>query len=411
MAAAPPKQEDLRKMHKALDRSATPGDTVNMRRIFVGAALVALGAASYGLYTRYEASRRLAASTAEQATPTVAVIRPQALASAATLTLPATIEALNSAALNARANGYVRVWRADIGDHVKAGAVLAEIETPETDKGLDQARANLRAAKENEALAQKTNFRWSTLRRQGWVTQQSADEKESDLKAKSALSKAAQAEVERLSALVNFSRIEAPFDGVVTQRSVEVGQLVTAGGAGAPLFVVSDLRKMRIFVRVPQPYTGALQAGVKASLTLPEFPGRSFEARLARNAGAVDARSGSVLVEFEADNAAGALKPGAYAQANFALPSSSAQFRIPASAALYRGEGTRVAVVDETGRVALRQIAIGRDRGDQIEISQGVSAEDRVIDNPPDSIAEGDQVRLAPPSGEARAPESAGKKS
>jgi len=401
-------------MPNALDPAATRGDATNVRRLSILVALGVLGVAAFGVYERFEASQRVAAWTADQATPSVAVIRPEAIASKATLTLPGVLEALNTAALNARANGYVRSWRADIGDHVKSGAVLAELETPEVDRQLEQARANLRAAKENEDLARKTNRRWSTLRREGWVTQQSADEKESDLKAKHALSLAAQADMERVTTLANFSRIEAPFEGVVTRRSIEVGQLATAGGSATPLFIVSDLSKMRIYVRVPQAYTGTMQTGVKAALTLPEFPGRSFEATLMRSAGAVDAQSGSVLVEFQADNSAGALKPGAYVQTTFSLPGGAATYRIPASAALFRSDGTRVAVVDATGHVALRSISIGKDWGDALEVSQGVSVEDRVIDNPPDSIAEGDQVRLVTPTGTAAgagATEAGGKKS
>jgi RND family efflux transporter MFP subunit len=376
--------------------------------VLLGGAVAVLMAAFAGeMRLRHVAAEDLAAWTADQLIPTVATITPTHVAEEATIALPGKLEALNDARINARANGYVTSWSADIGDHVSAGQLLAVIDTPELEQQLAQARADLHAAQANEDLARKTNARVAALTADGWNSQQRADEKLSDLRAKEELTKAAAAEVERLSTLIGFNRIEAPFAGVVSSRATEIGQLVTAGAAPGrpPLFTVSDTSRMRLYVHVPQAYTAHLALGTKATLALPEFPGRSCTAELTRKSDAIDPQSGTMLAEFQAANPDGALKPGAYVQVSFAVPRSASEaVSIPASAVLLRSDGIRIATVDASHHVHLRTVAIGQDRGETLDIISGVTPEDSVIDSPPDGIAEGDEVRpAAPPASKSAA--------
>jgi len=231
------------------------------------------------------------------------------------------------------------------------------------------------------------------------VSKQESDEKQGDLAAKKALTNAAAANVARLNALTGFTRLVAPFGGTITSRSTQVGQLVTAGSASSqPLFTVSDVSRMRIYVRVPQAYSAEIHPGLHAALSLPEYPGRTFDAVLTRTAGAVDQQSGSVLVELQAPNPDGALKPGAYAQVRFPITGTSGAVVIPASAVLYRSDGTLVAVAGPGDKVQMHPIKIGRDSGDTLEVTAGLARTDRVIDSPPDAIANGDPVKIAQPA-------------
>ncbi|USI74874.1 efflux RND transporter periplasmic adaptor subunit [Sphingomonas morindae] len=358
--------------------------------------LLLIGLVLWGILSRRHADQALARWTDQQADPTVTVIRPKASATGDALVLPGTVQALNAAPLYARTGGYVRRWLVDIGAPVKAGQLLALIDAPEVEQQLAAARADLQTARANETLADTTATRWQQLQKQDAVSKQETDERLGDLAAKRAVANAAGANVRRLEALSGFTRIVAPFAGIVTSRTTQIGQLVTAGGGGgAPLFTVADISRMRIYVRVPQAYSAQVRAGQHVTLTLPEYPGRSFDAVLVRTADAVDQQSGTVLVEAQAGNADGALKPGAYAQVRFPLAGAAQSVTIPASAILYRSDGTRVATVDGAGRVHLHNVQIGRDLGDRIEISAGIAATDRVIDSPPDALAEGDHVRLA----------------
>lgn len=377
-------------------RSTPPGDSRVLKRIGVTAAVGAVVVVAWGIHARHHSDQQLADWTRQQASPTVSVVTPQAEGVADALVLPGTVQALNSAPIYARTNGYVRQWLVDIGASVKAGQLLALIDAPEVDQQLAQARADLQTARANQALAQTTATRWSTLLQKDAVSKQESDEKQGDLAAKSALSNAASANVRRLAALQGFTRIEAPFAGVVTSRSTQIGQLVTAGTAASqPLFTVSDVSRVRIYVRVPQANSAGLKPGLHATLALPEYPGRSFDATLTRTADAVDPQSGTVLVELQAPNGDGALKPGAYAQVHFPISGLSGAVTIPASAVLYRSDGTLAAVVDAQGRVKMHPIKIGRDSGDKLEIVAGLAVTDRVIDSPPDAIANGDQVQVA----------------
>jgi RND family efflux transporter MFP subunit len=391
-------------MHDATRRPDPEQESRLLKWIGIIAAILAVILVIWGILSRRHADHQLAGWTNDQAIPSVTVIRPKGTPAGDALVLPGTIQALNSAPIFARTNGYVSKWFVDIGSPVKAGQFLALIDAPEVDQQLAQARADYQTARANESLAQTTATRWKSLLTQDAVSKQETDEKTGDLAAKSALANAESANVRRLGALQGFTRIVAPFAGVVTSRATQIGQLVTAGNAAAqPLFTVSDVSRMRIYVRVPQAYSAQVHPGLHATLTVPEYPGRSFDAVLTRTADAVDQASGTVLVELQAANGDGALKPGAYAQVRFPLSGASGSVQVPASAILYRSDGTLAAVVDGTGHVRLHPIRIGRDSGDMLEVTAGLSTTDRLIDSPPDAIANGDAVKIATDGEGARA--------
>lgn len=383
--------------HNPIEHPEAQGpDSRTLKRVGVGAAVIAVAVVGLGIASRIHATNELKQVAADAAIPTVAVVMPATAGEGDALVLPGNVQAYNSAAIFARTNGYVRRWLADIGDHVRAGEPLAILDAPEVDQQLAQAQADYQTALANERLAATTSRRWSSMLAQDAVSRQEADEKAGDLAARKALSNAALANVKRLQALQGFTRLSAPFSGVVTSRSAQIGALVVAGNAAAqPLFTVSDTHRMRIYVRVPQGYSAAIRPGMAATLTLPEYPGRSFDAMLTSSSGAVDAQSGAVLVQLQADNGDGALKPGAYAQVRFKVPAGSGNgVTLPGSAILYGNDGPTVAVVGGDGRVAVKPVAIARDEGNVVLLSGGVRPTDRVIDTPPDAIRSGDRVRV-----------------
>lgn len=374
------------------------GESRSLRKVGIVAAVAAVAVAAGGIALRYRSEENLADWTRAQAAPTVTLIRPKATVSANTLTLPANIQAYNSAPIFARTSGYVRRWYVDIGDMVRAGQTLAVLDAPEVDQQLAAARADFQTARANQMLAASTARRWQTMLEKDAVSKQETDEKLGDLAAKNAISSAARANVARLQATQGFTRLVAPFAGVVTSRSTQIGQLVTVGTSSAtPLFTVSDVTRMRVFVRVPQGYSSQIHPGMHVSLTLPEYPGRSFDATLTRTAGAVDQSSGTVLVQLEAPNGDRALKPGAYAQAGFPVSATHGAVTLPASALIVGERGTQVALLGADGKAHLRSITIGTDRGNTVDVTAGLSASDRVIDTPPDSLQTGDAVRVDRP--------------
>ena len=372
------------------------GDSKSLKRVGIGAAAIAVAVVAVGVGARWNNDRQLASWTADQATPTVTVLRPTPAKAEGALTLPASLQALNSAPIYARTSGYVRKWFVDIGDTVRRGQTLAVLDAPEVDQQLAAAEADLQTARANQSLAATTAQRWQTMLAKDAVSKQETDEKIGDLAAKTAVTNAAAANVRRLRFQQGFTRLIAPFDGVVTTRSADIGALVNAGNASAPpLFTVADVSRIRAYVKVPQVYSAQIHPGMHVALALPEYPGRTFDAELTRTADAVDPNSGTVLTELQAANGDRALKPGAYAQASFPLSTSGNAFTLPASALIIGEKGTQVAVVGPDGRAQLKTITIGRDQGNVVEISAGLSASDRVIDNPPDSLQSGDKVQIA----------------
>jgi multidrug efflux system membrane fusion protein len=366
--------------------------------IGVGAAVLIVAA---GLITRAMTSQNLKTWTDAQAIPTVSVIAPTSTGGDQSLVLPGHVQAFYDAQIHARVSGYLKHWYQDIGAQVKAGQILADIDTPELDQQLAQAQANLATATANQKLARTTAARWTSLLADDAVSRQEAEEKTSDQDAKTSLVSAAAAEVQRLQALEAFKRITAPFDGVVTGRTTDIGALIAAGVPNDPgLFTVADVHRLRIYVNVPQSYSSDIRRGASVTLTVPEHPGKTFTATLVSTNGAVSAQSGTMLVELQIDNAAGALKPGDYAQVRFGLSPSAGMIRLPASALMFRRQGMAVATVGPTGHVVMRSITIARDFGSSVEVATGLSPSDRVIDNPPDSLADGDLVRVARAAGQ-----------
>ncbi|QJU60814.1 efflux RND transporter periplasmic adaptor subunit [Sphingomonas sp. AP4-R1] len=367
-----------------------------LKRFGIGAAIVAVIAVAFGIVSRSHSDHALAETASEASTLTVNVVRPTTTDHATDLVLPGNVQAWNSAAIYARTSGYVNRWLADIGDHVRDGQALAVLDAPDLDQQLAQARADYQTTLAQEALAKTTSVRWASLLKSDAVSQQEADERAADYKAKMAVANASLANVKRLEALKGFTLLRAPFGGTVTSRTAQIGALVVAGNAGAqPLFTVSDTTRMRVYVRIPQAYTGQIKDGMKVTMMLPEYQGRSFTGTLTRSAGAVDNSSGSMLVQVQAPNPSGELKPGAFAQISFPVPASAGALRIPSTALIFNAGGTSVATVDGNGKIAIKPITIARDLGKEIEVGSGVSATDQVVDTPPDAIQAGDTVKIA----------------
>jgi RND family efflux transporter MFP subunit len=370
-------------------------------------AVLALVVVLAGITTRRSDAAALRERADAQALPTVVLIAPGRGGNASgTLDLPGRLEAQARAPIYARVSGYLKIWKVDIGAPVKAGQLLAEIETPDLDQQLLQARADLASAQANASLAGATAKRWQSLLASDSVSRQEADEKANDAATKEAMAKAAQANVDRFLATKNFTRIVAPFDGTVTARSTDVGALINAGGgAGQELFVVSDTRKLRVYVSLPQNYVALVKRGSKARLTVPEHPGQSYTATVESLSQAVSSGSGSMLIQLSVDNAKGELLPGSFASLRLDLPVNEQALSIPPSALIFDKSGLRVATVDSANKVRLKAVAISRDYGKTIELASGLSPQDRVIESPPDGVAEGDEVRIA----QAAAPKAATK--
>ena len=357
------------------------------------AALVAIAIVAYGLTIRAKESEALRQWTDDQAIPSVALVSPVSDSSARTLELPARLEAFARAPIYARVSGYLKQWNADIGSKVRTGQVLGEIETPDLDQQLLQARADVATAKVNAELAGTTAKRWQSMLNTDSVSRQEVDERVGDYAAKQAILQAAQANLDRMQATKGFTRLVAPFDGVVTARATDIGALINAGDAGQPLFVVSDTRKLRLYVNVPQNYVPSIGKDTVAKVSIPGRPGTVYTARLVASAQAVDAASGTTLFQFLVPNEGGELLPGGFARASLELPANVATLSIPASALIMRQDGMKVAVVDANDKVVLKPVTIARDLGRTLEISAGIEAGDKLVDSPADDIADGMQVR------------------
>lgn len=372
-----------------------PPATPRFGRIGLIVAVLALIAVGTGLFFRAKAYSDIKADSGQNAVVTVVAVPVQAGKGTSALVLPGNLQALNAAAIYAQTSGYLRHWYVDIGDNVRRGQTLALIDTPDVTQQLAQARADYQTALANRSLAETTATRWSALLAKDAVSKQEADEKSGDLSAKRALANAALANVRRLEAQRGFALIRAPFDGVVTSRTTQIGALIVVGSAqSTPLFTVSDIRRIRIYIHVPQANSAQVHPGMHATLALPEYPARTFDATVTRAADAVDPQSGSMLVELQADNADRALKPGAYAQVTLPLVGAQPVLHIPSSALISRGNGTYAATVDKQDHVHMVPIKVGQDDGAMLEVLAGLHADDRVIDTPPDAIAEGDPVHV-----------------
>ena len=388
--------------------------TPSRRSLLTAAAAAALLAGIvvfYGFIDRAQSKQEVVQWTNTQAITTVALAQLIPGSAHQTLTLPGNIQPFNRAAILARVNGYVKAWDHDIGSPVKAGQVLATIDAPDLDQQLSQAKATLASVKANLQIANLTANRNNILLQKQIVAQQLADQTAADATAKEAVVDANEANVRQLEAMQSFKTLAAPFDGVVTARNVEIGQLINSGGSGQPLFEVSDLHQVRIFVQVPQAFSAGLVPGMKATFEMPQYPGVQFDATLSHDSKAINASSHSMQVELDADNTAGKFFGGSYCNVHFQVPNDANLVTIPSTALVTGNQGTQVATVDSNDKVVLRKVQLGRDFGDSVEVVAGLSPSDRIINNPPETLAAGDTVRLAATTPPAAAPALASKTS
>lgn len=361
---------------------------------FVVVVLVVAGA--FTLIQRRSQYRALAKETEALAIPTVSVIHATAANGQEDLVLPGTMQAYVESPIYARTSGYVKKWYHDIGTRVKQGDLLADIDAPEVDQQLSQAKADLATAQANASLSKITADRFQELIKTDGVSKQEVDNAVGDLAAKNAIVKSAEANVGRLEELEGFKHVVAPFSGVVTRRQTDIGQLVNAGNGGASqeLFTLAQTDPLRVYVNVPEAYAPAIRAGLPAYLELTQYPGRKFEGKVVRTAEAIDLASRTLLTEVDVPNHAGELLPGGYAQVHLAVQVSGEHVQVPVNALLFRAEGLRAVVVDANHKIRLQPLTIGRDYGNALEVLQGLSASDWIVLNPADSLEEGQQVNV-----------------
>jgi RND family efflux transporter MFP subunit len=388
-----------------------PGESEQRRRVMrrtrtvalVVLALLAVGAART-VVSRMSNARTIEASAAENAKPYVRTTQPQRSGSGDKLSLPGTLQGNVQAPIAARASGYLKRWTKDIGSKVERGELLAEIETPEIDQQLSQAIAARDQAAASLALSKSTVDRWEGLRKKDVVSQQDLEERRSAVAQSQANVAAADANVQRLRQLEGFKRVVAPFAGVITRRNVDVGDLIDGNGS-RPLFLLAQTDPLRVYVNVPQTYAQLVKPGQPVVVTQAELRGQTFKGQVARTAASIDANTRTMQVEIALPNPDGRLLPGAYVQV--ALPlASSGSLTMPTNTLLFRGEGTLVAVVDAQGKVALRKVGVGRNFGENFEVLDGVGESDRVVLNPPDWLADGQNVAVAPSAAASSSPSS-----
>jgi RND family efflux transporter MFP subunit len=384
------------------ERQAPPQGNTPPRRLSKLAIVIFLVVVAIlvvaGILPRLHTRAEVRSETEQMAVPYVAVVQPTRQNASDEIVLPANIQAYTDSPIYARTDGYLKKWYVDIGGHVKKGQLLAEIETPEVDQQLSQARADEATAQANVNLAQITNTRYEGLLKTDSVSKQDVDNAHGDFEAKQAALASAAANVKRLEDLQSFQKIYAPFDGVITARNVDIGDLIDAGASGGTqreLFHIAFTRQLRVYVSIPQADSAGAKPGVKAELALPEFPGRLFPGKLVSTAQAIDPSSRTLLAEISVDNPTGELLPGAYAEVHLAVPSSGPTFTVPVSALLFRADGLHVVTVENGDRAVLTNITIGRDLGSVAEIVSGLNGDEWVITNPPDSIETGSPVRIA----------------
>jgi len=385
------------------DQSQSPvrPDLHRLRVAGVAFLILMVAILAYGVVSRAAQNSRIHDLTEAQAVPNVAVVAPSSVANHTGLDLPGRLEAYIRTPIYARVPGYLKSWKYDIGSKVKAGELLAEIDTPDLDQQLMQARADLNVAQANAKLSEITAKRWQSLSGTDAVAKQDVDQRTFTADANLAQVKAARANLDRLVAEEGFKRLVAPFDGIVTARETDIGQLINVGATGgAELFVVSETQKLRIYVNVPQNYVPSVPPGTQATITVPEHPGKTYSGTVESSAQAVNPSSGTTLMQIIVDNRGGELMPGDYASIRLQVAPSPNVLSVPSSAVIFDARGLSIATVGADNRVALKRVTIGRDLGAVVEIASGLTPSDRVIQNPPDGVASGDVVHVvgAPPA-------------
>lgn len=388
---------------KQIDRQIVPVNDMRQlkraRRPWLGIAVGFIAVAALlvsGIWSRVKARTTLSAETAQAALPAASVVSPKQTVPAQEIILPGNVQPFITSPIYARTNGYLKKWYVDIGALVKQGQLLAVIETPEVDQQLEQSLANLNTAKANLALAEITKNRYQGLLANNAVAQQDADNAVGTYSANKAIVDSNQANVRQLEALKSFQKIYAPFDGVVTARNTDIGDLINSGSGGGvttDLFHIVQPGRLRVYVNVPQEYSQSVKVGMTADLSLAEFPGRKFQGTLVRTAQAINVTTRTLLIEIDVDNPTGTLLTGSYAEVHLKVPTQSSTLLLPVNALIFRSEGLRVGIVKE-GKVVLTPVTTGHDFGTEIEIVSGVNPQDQVIVNPPDSIVSGQQFQI-----------------
>jgi RND family efflux transporter MFP subunit len=366
----------------------------------ISAALILAVLGALTVMRRQSSTQMLAQETERLTVPTVAVIHPTSEPSEEDLVLPGTLQAFVESPIYARTSGYLKKWYRDIGSRVKRGELLAEIDAPELDQELSQAKATRDQIAANAALAATTADRWVALRKADAVSQQDVDEKQGALRQLQASLAAADANVRRLDELEQFKKINAPFDGVITRRGVDAGTLITAGSSGSQqaLFHVAQMDPIRVFLTVPEVNAAQIRQGMPAGLELVQYPGERFAGKVARTAESIDPATRTLLTEVDVPNSDGRLMPGGYAQVHLQVGAGVPRVRVPVNTLLFRAEGLRAVVVDANHQVHLRPLTIGKDYGTSLEVLHGLSTDDWIVLNPPDSLDEGERVQIAQPT-------------
>jgi RND family efflux transporter MFP subunit len=378
--------------------SPSPGNPLTRAILLLLIVAVAAIVVIWGISSRRQANAQLSQETQDLAIPTVSVVHPKPGAPQQEVTLPGDMQPYIDAPIFARTSGYLKKWYVDIGAHVKSGQLLAEIDAPEVDQQLQQARADLATAEANLRLAEVTATRYKDLMKTDSVSQQDVDNATGNYDARRTTAESARSNVRRLEELQSFEKVYAPFDGMITARNTDIGQLIDSGSSGGTsreLFHIAAVNRLRVYVNVPQVDSPQVRPGLRAELALTEFPGRTFEGTVVRSSGAIDATTRTLLTEVDVDNSSGLLKPGGYVEVHLKLPSAVSTFTLPVNATIFKSAGMQVATVQNGKTISLIPITIGRDFGTEIEIVAGLKGDESVVLNPPDSLTNGSLVRVA----------------
>ncbi|MCU1340964.1 MAG: efflux transporter, family, subunit [Candidatus Acidoferrum typicum] len=379
-------------------RSGCSGSAATRAILLLFTVLVVAIVVIWGISSRRKANAQLSQETRELAVPAVTVIHPKRGAPLQEIVLPGDMQPYTDAPIYARTTGYLKSWHADIGARVKAGQLLAEIDTPEVDQQLQQARADLSTVEANLHLADITATRYKDLMKSDSVAQQDVDNANGNYEARRTAVESARSNVKRLEDLQSFKKIYAPFDGVITARNTDIGQLIDSGssaGTSRELFHIAAVSRLRVYVNVPQVYSPHIKAGLHAELSLAEFPGRHFDGIVVRDTGAIDNATRTLLTEIDVNNSTGELKPGGYVEVHLKLPTSVTTFTLPVNTIIFKSAGMQVATVKDGKNIDLVSITPGRDFGTEMEILAGLKGDESVVINPPDSLTNGEPVRVA----------------